>query len=73
MKLYADWKNLLIHAWSVRFALLTAALNGMFIAMPVFMGMIDPRLFAVLTVALSIAVVVSRLVRQPKTLGDDDA
>jgi hypothetical protein len=72
MKLYADWKNLLIHAWSVRFALLTAALNGMFIAMPVFMGVIDPRLFAFLTVALSIAVVISRLVRQPKTLGDDD-
>jgi hypothetical protein len=73
MKLYADWKNLLIHAWSVRFALLTAALNGMFIAMPVFMGMIDARLFAFLTVVLSIAVVISRLVRQPKTLGDDDA
>jgi hypothetical protein len=72
MKLYADWKNLVIHAWSVRFALLTAALNGMFIAIPAFMGIIEPRLFAAVTVALSIAVVISRLVRQPKTLGDDD-
>lgn len=69
MTLYDDWKQILLRAWSVRFALLAAALGTVEQVLPLFQGAIPQGTFGYLSVGVSLLVIVSRVVAQPKTLG----
>ena len=75
MALIPEWRK----AWrltSVQLAALGAALNAAAVGWSVFQGAVDPLVFASVNMALSIAVAVSRVVKQPaledKTRGAGD-
>lgn len=65
MALIPEWRK----AWrltSVQLAALGAALNAAAVGWSVFQGAVDPLVFASVNMALSIAVAVSRVVKQPE-------
>lgn len=66
MKLIADWRHVLKHAWSVRLTVMTAALGGLELGLPVFADSIPHGPFLVLTIVVAVAAAVSRVVEQPK-------
>lgn len=65
-----NWRDILARAWSIRLAVFWAAIAGLAAAWPAFMDTVPPRLFAVVSVIFSVALVVARLTKQP---GVDDA
>ena len=70
-RLYADWRRILRHSWSIRFALLAALLSGLEVVLAVFTS--DPPIergtFAALSGAVTVLAAVARLFAQTK-LGD---
>lgn len=58
-----DWR-LWHRMWSVRIALLTTVLNGLYGAWPAFMEYVPPFEYAMINVTLAIAVFVARLTNQ---------
>jgi len=65
MALIPEWRK----AWrltSVQFAILGAALNAAAVGWSVFQGAVDPFVFAVVNMVLSVAVAVARVVQQSK-------
>ena len=69
MALIPEWRK----AWrltSVQLAIVGAALNAAAVGWSVFQGAVDPLVFASVNMALSIAVAVSRVVKQPSVSGD---
>lgn len=73
MKLVADWRRVLRHAWSLRLILIAALLSGVEVALPLVGGFlqIPAGLFALLSFLVTGAAFVARLVAQPKMKGDD--
>lgn len=65
MKLIDDWKRTAHRLWSVRLALLSAALSAAEFAIPYIAPDIRSGRFAVLAFAVSIAAAVARIVAQP--------
>lgn len=64
MSLIPEWRK----AWkltSVQLAVLGAALNAAAAGWSLFQGAVDPLVFAMVNMGLSIAVAVSRVVKQP--------
>lgn len=51
-------------AWSFRFAVLTAALCGLWMAMPAFQGLLPPVQFAGVCMGLSVAICFARMTGQ---------
>ena len=74
MKLVADWRRVLRHAWSVRLILIAALLSGIEVALPMVGGLlpIPMGLFALLSFLVTVAAFVARLLVQPKMKGDDE-
>ncbi len=70
MTLIPDWKRVLRKAWSVRLALLAAALGGVEIALPLFYDAIPRNVFLGLSVLVTMGACVARLVAQPKMRDD---
>ncbi|MBA9067411.1 hypothetical protein FHR71_001141 [Methylobacterium sp. RAS18] len=70
-RLYADWRRILRHSWSIRFALLAALFSGLEVVLAVFTN--DPPIergtFAALSGAVTVMAAVARLFAQTK-LGD---
>lgn len=70
-RLYADWRRILRHSWSIRFALLAAVLSGLEVVLAVFTS--DPPIergtFAALSGLVTILAAIARLFAQTK-LGD---
>ena len=64
MALYPEWKLLLRKAWSIRFAVLTGLLAGVEVILPLFADQFPRGIFAALSIATSIAAIVSRVVLQ---------
>ena len=64
MKLSADWRAVLRHAWSVRLIALAALLTGIEAALPYLDLPIRPDLLAALTLLVTVAAFVARLVPQ---------
>ena len=62
MHLIDDWRKILNKAWSMRFATITAVLALAEQVIPQLNGVVPPMAYAV----LSIAVVVARMIPQPK-------
>ena len=73
IKLIDNAKEVLLKAWSVRFAVLAALFSAVEVALPFFepLGLVPPRTMAVLALVASAGAALARLVAQPKTLGDD--
>ena len=70
MRLIEDWKHVLKHAWSIRFIVLAALLSGVEVVLPMFDDTMPRGLFAVLTLIITVAAAVARLVTQQKMRGD---
>lgn len=65
MKLIEDAKNVLLHAWSVRLALLAAAFGAAEVALPFFAPFVPPKTMAILAALTSTAAAIARIVAQP--------
>ncbi len=68
MELIADAKQVLLKAWSVRLALLSAVLSAAEVALPFFTTFIPPNTMAILAVCTSAGAAIARIVAQPKSL-----
>ncbi len=66
MELIEDAKTVLMKAWSVRLALLSAVLSAMEVALPFFTTFIPPHTMAILAVCTSAGAAIARVVAQPK-------
>jgi hypothetical protein len=64
MKLYDNWKEILVKAWSIRFMLIAGLLSGIEIVLPLFADQFPRNLFAILSFVFVAAAFVSRLVAQ---------
>lgn len=66
MKLTANWRAVLLRAWSVRLMLLAALLSGLEVALPLMHGFLplDPGVFALLSFAATAGAVVARFIAQ---------
>lgn len=67
-RLYADWRRILRHSWSIRFALLAALFSGLEVVLAVFTS--DPPIergtFAALSGLVTVLAAVARLFAQTK-------
>lgn len=70
MTLIPDWRKVLRKAWSVRLALLAAALGGVEIALPLFSDAVPRHVFLGLSVLVTMGAAVARIVAQPKMRGE---
>jgi hypothetical protein len=64
MKLYSNWKEILVKAWSVRFMLMAGILSGIEMILPLFADQFPRHVFASLSFMFVGAAFVSRLVAQ---------
>jgi len=60
-----EWRKLLRYAWTVRIALMWGAVSGLWVALPAFQDTVDPVLFAVACMAVSVVIVIARITKQP--------
>jgi len=65
MTLINDAKTVLLKAWSVRLALITALLSAAEVALPFFTDFIPPNTMAILAVITSASAAIARVVAQP--------
>ena len=70
MRLIEDWRHVLKHAWSIRFIVLAALLSGVEIVLPMFSDVVSRGVFAALTLVVSVAAAIARLVTQQKMRGE---
>ena len=68
MELISDAKDVLLKAWSIRLALLSAALSAAEVVLPFFTTFIPPHTMAILAVCTSAGAAIARIVAQPKSL-----
>ena len=68
MELIDNAKDVLLKAWSVRLALLSAVLSALEVALPFFTTFIPPHTMAILAVCTSAGAAVARIVAQPNSL-----
>jgi len=66
MNILNNWRDILVHAWSVRLMALAAALTGLEVATPYLSGLvpIPTGLFAALSGLCSAAALVARVIAQ---------
>lgn len=68
-KLLPNWRDILKHAWSVRFMVLAGVLSGVEAVLPLFSDVLPRGLFALLTVLVIAGAMIARLLIQRM---DDD-
>jgi hypothetical protein len=73
MKLVANWRVVLRHAWSIRLMLVAALFSGLDAAQPLVAGLvpIPPIFFAVFAALISAAAFIARLVAQEQFTSPD--
>jgi hypothetical protein len=64
MKLYSNWKEILVKAWSIRFMLMAGILSGIEMILPLFADQFPRHVFASLSFLFVSTAFVSRLVAQ---------
>lgn len=64
MKLYANWKEILRKAWSIRLALLATVFSVTQAVVPIYADVLPRHVFAALTVVSTVGVIIARLVFQ---------
>lgn len=72
MKIVDEWKHLAAHAWSVRLALISAALSAVETALPYVAPEHRSGAFAAASGIVALAAAVARLVAQPKMRAEID-
>ena len=65
MQLIANWRAVLVRAWSMRLMFLAAILSGIEAALPAFSDLFPPNLFGAITALVVSAAMVARLLPQP--------
>ena len=73
MKLIDDAKSVLLKAWSIRLALLSALFGAAEVAVPYFAPFLPPGVMAVLATVSSVGAAVARVTAQPKMHDGTDA
>lgn len=68
MTLIDNARDVLLKAWSIRLALLSAVLSAAEVALPFFTTFIPPNTMAILAVLTSAGAALARLVAQPESL-----
>ena len=68
MTLIDNAREVLLKAWSIRLALLSAVLSAAEVALPFFTTFIPPNTMAILAVLTSAGAALARLVAQPESL-----
>lgn len=71
MKLTSDWLTILKRAWSIRLIILSGALTGLEVALPLFGDAMPRGVFAALSALASIAALWARLTAQKGITHDD--
>lgn len=71
MRLISGWRRVLRRAWSVRLALLSAAISGASACWFVFAELLPPVSFLAIGSALSVAAVLARILDQGLSDGSD--
>lgn len=66
MNLAPDWKRLLRYTWSIRLVVLSAALSGCEVILPLFVETMPRNTFAILSMLAAIGAGVARVMAQPK-------
>lgn len=66
MKLIDDWRTVLRKAWSVRLAIIAAALGGVEMALPLFSDAVPRHVFMSLSILTTVGAALARIVAQPK-------
>lgn len=64
MKLYDNWREILRHAWSIKFIIVAGVLSGCEFALPLISDQFSPGVFAALSGFFCGAALISRLVAQ---------
>jgi len=64
-RLIDDWRSQILGFWSVRIALFWGAVSGLVLVWPAFAGVIPLWTYAVAGMAMSAAVAVARVTKQP--------
>ena len=74
MKPIANWREVLAHAWSVRFIAASILLSALELAVPLLRDLlpVQPGTFAVFTVLTSVAAGVARFVAQRRLQPETD-
>ena len=71
LMLLPEWKRILRKAWSVRLAIIAAALGGVEMALPLFSDAVPRHVFMSLSILTTVGAALARIVAQPKSLGTD--
>jgi len=69
VRLVDNWRTVLRKAWSIRMILLSSALTGVEMALPLFTDAFPRNVFLGLSIGVAIAAAVFRIIAQPKTIG----
>jgi len=64
MKLYANWKEIIKKAWSIKFILLAGILSASEVVLPLFFDYFDRGTFAILSFIAVSGAFISRLIAQ---------
>lgn len=64
MGLVGNWRHVLRRAWSVRLMLMAAGLSGVEAVLPLWGGVLAPRVFAAATFLVTMAAFAARLIAQ---------
>jgi hypothetical protein len=64
MKLYANWKEIVRKAWSIKFIILAGLLSATEVVLPLFFDYFDRGTFAALSFIAVSAAFISRLIAQ---------
>lgn len=69
--LLPEWRRILRKAWSVRLAIIAAALGGVEMALPLFSDAVPRNVFMGLSILTTVGAALARIVAQPKSMGTD--
>jgi hypothetical protein len=64
VKLYANWREILRKAWTIKFGVLATMFALMQVIVPIYVDSLPRDLFAILTGVSTLGVIVARLVWQ---------
>lgn len=73
MKLVDNWRRVVSKAWSIKLALVSAALSATEFALPYVAPAVSSGKFAAVAGAVSLAAALARIVSQPKLWSSDNA
>jgi hypothetical protein len=71
MELVKDAKRVLLRAWSIRLALMSAFFSGAEVALPYFAPFLPEHSMAVLAIVASAGAAIARVIAQPKSMGGE--